>query len=65
MKARLLPAAWAGLTGKDLEAVSGVIGATFCHNGLFVAAARTREAALEMARIAVAHAQQASETAAV
>ncbi|KRB50765.1 metal-dependent hydrolase [Rhizobium sp. Root708] len=48
-----LPVAWAGLTNHDLEAVSGVKGATFCHNGRFVAAAKTREAALEMADLAV------------
>lgn len=48
-----LPAEWAGLTGGDLETASGVAGATFCHNGRFVAAARTREAALAMADIAV------------
>lgn len=48
-----LPAAWAGLTGTDLEMASGVIGATFCHNGRFIAAAKTREAVLEMAHIAV------------
>jgi uncharacterized UPF0160 family protein len=51
-----LPAAWAGLTGQDLEAACGVTGATFCHNGRFIAAAKTREAVLEMARIAVSHA---------
>lgn len=50
-----LPAAWAGLTNHDLVAACGVAGATFCHNGRFIAAATTREAALEMARIAVAH----------
>jgi len=48
-----LPASWAGLTGHDLELVCGVEGATFCHKGLFVAAAKTREAALAMAQIAV------------
>ncbi|WP_137151256.1 MYG1 family protein [Devosia sp. FKR38] len=48
-----LPAAWAGLTNGDLEAASGIAGASFCHNGRFVAAARTREAALAMAEIAV------------
>ncbi|MEI2298430.1 MYG1 family protein [Ensifer sp. MJa1] len=48
-----LPEAWAGLTGRDLEAASGVEGASFCHNGRFVAAARTREAALAMASLAV------------
>ncbi|MET3924220.1 MYG1 family protein [Devosia sp. 2618] len=51
-----LPAAWAGLTNADLEAASGVAGASFCHNGRFVAAAKTREAALAMAGIAVAEA---------
>lgn len=48
-----LPASWAGLTNGDLEAASGVTGASFCHNGRFVAAAKTREAALAMAVIAV------------
>ena len=48
-----LPAAWAGLTNADLEAACGVKGATFCHNGRFVAAAKTREAALAMAELAV------------
>ena len=48
-----LPASWAGLTNGELEAASGVPGASFCHNGRFVAAARTREAALAMAEIAV------------
>ncbi len=51
-----LPAAWAGLTNGDLEAASGVPGASFCHNGRFVAAAKTREAALAMAKLAVAEA---------
>jgi len=48
-----LPAAWAGLTNGDLEAASGVAGASFCHNGRFIAAAKTRDAALAMADLAV------------
>ncbi|WP_108398041.1 MYG1 family protein [Devosia submarina] len=48
-----LPASWAGLTNSDLERVTGIAGASFCHNKLFVAAARTREAALSMAELAV------------
>ncbi|CDZ56707.1 MYG1 family protein [Neorhizobium galegae] len=48
-----LPAAWAGLTDRDLEAACGVEGASFCHNGRFIAAARTRDAALAMAELAV------------
>jgi uncharacterized UPF0160 family protein len=51
-----LPAAWAGLTNGALEQASGVEGASFCHNGRFVAAARTRDAAMAMAEIAVAEA---------
>ena len=51
-----LPAAWAGLTNGDLEAASGVKGASFCHNGRFIAATKSREAALKMAEIAVAEA---------
>ncbi|MBO9587423.1 MYG1 family protein [Devosia sp.] len=51
-----LPAAWAGLTNHDLEVASGVEGATFCHNGRFIAAAKTRNAALAMAEIAVTEA---------
>ncbi|MEP3440706.1 MAG: MYG1 family protein [Sulfitobacter sp.] len=49
-----LPVAWAGLTDGALEQACGVIGAKFCHNGRFIAVAATREAALEMAQLAVA-----------
>lgn len=48
-----LPAAWAGLTDAALEEVSGVKGAKFCHNARFIAVASSREAILEMAKIAV------------
>lgn len=54
-----LPASWAGLTGMALEEASGVNGALFCHNGRFIATAATRDAALEMAGIAVNEAEQA------
>ena len=48
-----LPRAWAGLTNEALETASGVKGASFCHNGRFIAAAKTREAIVAMAEIAV------------
>jgi uncharacterized UPF0160 family protein len=51
-----LPASWAGLSNAELEAVSGVRGASFCHNGRFIAAARSRDAILAMADLAVAEA---------
>ncbi|MGV2982003.1 MYG1 family protein [Camelimonas sp. ID_303_24] len=54
-----LPAAWAGLTDAALERASGVTGARFCHNGRFIAAAASREAALAMADIAVRDALEA------
>ncbi|MCB9675885.1 MAG: MYG1 family protein [Alphaproteobacteria bacterium] len=44
---RSLPAAWAGLTDGDLEAVTGVPGSVFCHKNLFIAVFRTRDAAVE------------------
>lgn len=56
-----LPQAWAGLTGEALEQASGVIGATFCHNGRFIAAAKTREAIVAMAEIAVAEAEKVAQ----
>lgn len=49
-----LPAAWAGLTDQALEEASGVEGAIFCHNARFIAVAKSREAILQMAEIAVA-----------
>ena len=52
-----LPLAWAGLSGRDLEVVTGVEGASFFHNGRFIAAAKTREAALALAKLAVENAQ--------
>ena len=57
-----LPAAWAGLTNEALEAACGVTGATFCHNGRFIAAAKTREAALAMAELAVVEALAAEQS---
>lgn len=48
-----LPEAWAGLTDAALEEASGVTGAKFCHNARFIAVAATRDAVLEMARLAV------------
>ncbi|MCY0150122.1 MYG1 family protein [Hoeflea sp. G2-23] len=56
-----LPAAWAGLTNGELEAACGVEGASFCHNGRFIAAAKTRKAALTMAELAVSEAGAATQ----
>lgn len=48
-----LPASWAGLQGAELAAVTGVADAVFCHNGVFIAAARSYEGAMAMARLAL------------
>ena len=48
-----LPAAWAGKREAELAAVSGVKDAIFCHNKLFIAVARSREGAIELAQKAL------------
>jgi uncharacterized UPF0160 family protein len=48
-----MPEVWAGLRDEELAKVSGVPDAVFCHNGRFMAVAKTREGALALARKAV------------
>ncbi len=48
-----LPAAWGGKYDGELEKIAGVPGAFFCHRALFLAAAKTKEAALQLAEIAL------------
>lgn len=51
---RDLPRAWAGLRDDALAAVTGVDDAVFCHNGVFIAGAKSKEGALKLAALAVA-----------
>ena len=44
-----MPAEWGGLRGQDLASASGVKDAVFCHKGLFIAGAETKEGCLDMA----------------
>jgi len=44
------PEAWAGLKDEALQAASGVPDAMFCHNGRFIAVAKTRTGALTLAQ---------------
>ncbi|MDB5950947.1 MAG: metal-dependent hydrolase [Massilia sp.] len=44
-----LPLAWAGLRDAELAAVTGVADAGFCHNGRFIAAAKSFEGVKAMA----------------
>ena len=48
-----LPSAWAGLDGEELDAVVGMKGCVFCHRGSFVAGHKTKDGAIEMARLAL------------
>ena len=47
------PKSWAGLRDEELQKISGVSDAIFCHRGLFLAVAKTKEGAIKLAQIAV------------
>jgi uncharacterized UPF0160 family protein len=53
-----LPASWAGLRDADLAAVTGVPDAGFCHNGRFIAAAKSYEGIYAMALQALREVEQ-------
>ena len=48
-----LPKPWAGLSDKELHAVTGIDDAMFCHNGLFIAGAESLAGTMNMASIAL------------
>lgn len=48
-----LPEAWRGVPANNLQAVSGVADANFCHKGGFIGGADSLNGALEMARKAI------------
>ena len=50
---RSLPAAWAGLEGSALQAITGVSEATFAHRGLFIAGAASKAGAYALAQKAL------------
>lgn len=50
---KLFPEEWTGLKDEELQKVSGVNTATFCHANRFMSVAKTKEDAIEMAKIAV------------
>jgi uncharacterized UPF0160 family protein len=47
------PESWAGLRDEELQAVSGVADAIFCHNGRFIAVAQSRDGAYKLAQKAI------------
>jgi uncharacterized UPF0160 family protein len=48
-----LPATWAGLRDEELQKVTGVKDAIFCHRALFLAVSRTKEGAIKLAELAL------------
>jgi len=48
-----LPKAWAGKSNADMAKASGVSDATFCHLGLFLAVAKSKEGAITLAKKAI------------
>lgn len=48
-----MPKEWAGLRNEDLQKVTGVETATFCHNAGFICVAKTFDDAIKLAKIAV------------
>jgi len=47
------PAAWAGLRDGELQNITGVTDAVFCHRGLFMAVAKSKEGAIKLAELAL------------
>jgi len=47
------PSGWAGLRDEELQNVTGVSDAVFCHRALFLAVAKSKEGAIKLAQIAV------------
>jgi uncharacterized UPF0160 family protein len=48
-----MPVSWAGLRNEALAKVTGVPDATFCHKGLWIATAKTKEGIMELAKLAL------------
>ncbi|MFA5791644.1 MAG: MYG1 family protein [Candidatus Paceibacterota bacterium] len=47
------PKSWAGLRGEELEKITGVSDAVFCHRALFLSVSKSKEGAIKLAQIAV------------
>lgn len=50
-----LPEEWAALRDQELQVLTGVADAIFCHPGRFIAGAATREGVLAMAKLVTGH----------
>ncbi|MDD5721293.1 MAG: MYG1 family protein [Candidatus Pacebacteria bacterium] len=47
------PESWAGLRDQELQKVTGVSDAIFCHRNVFLAVAKTKEGAIKLAELAL------------
>ncbi len=47
------PTSWAGLRTKELQDLTGVKDAVFCHNNLFLSVAKSKEGAIKLAELAL------------
>ena len=47
------PISWGGLSYKDLQKITGVSNAVFCHRALFMAVAKSKEGAVKLAQLAI------------
>lgn len=50
---KLFPFEWVGRSPEQLAKLTGVPGATFCHNGRFIVTARSKEGAQKLAELAL------------
>lgn len=50
---KALPESWAGKSGAELGTIVGITDAVFCHNGRFIAGAKSKDGVLKMAKIAL------------
>ncbi|MFA6524073.1 MAG: MYG1 family protein [Candidatus Paceibacterota bacterium] len=48
-----LPSSWSGLKDEEFQKVSGVSDAIFCHRGLFLAVAKSKEGAIKLAELSL------------
>lgn len=48
-----LPVSWAGLSGEEFQAITGLEDAMFCHNGRFIAGSESFQSIMKMAEIAL------------
>ena len=50
---KYFPKKWAGLENKELQKITGVCDAKFCHKNLFIATAKSKESAIELVKLSL------------